>query len=514
MTHTDKPFIPSPQQSALFAWNTKGTGNAFVQAVAGAGKTTSLIEGTKKIPAKKSKLLVAFNKKIAVELQERIVKHGIQNAEAATFHAIGMRQWGKFIGKKIYVDSSKTWNILKNANDIPEEYHNFVAKLVSLAKQTGIGCKNIGMHLDIFNQGVWQDLVDKHDLGEDLDKDSTVEKGIEHAIVVLGAGNSVKNSIDFDDMIYLPVLHGIEMSVQYDWVMVDEAQDTNPIRRKFASMLVKPKGRMIWVGDKHQAIYGFTGADADAVNQIISEYQCKELPLTVTYRCPKAVVNAAQKYVSHITAHESAPEGIVENMSKNAFDTFKDFIPGNDAILCRKTAPLVSLMYRLIRLGVPAQIEGRGDIGKQILAMLNKWKKVRSLADFLDKLVDWETSQIAKHTDENGKPKKNKEMLIENIKDRAETIRFLCEGCDTMQCVKDKIYKMFTDSENEKNPQKRVVLSTVHKAKGREWPNVYVYGFAEYMPSKMAKQAWQMEQENNLIYVAFTRAQEKLILVG
>lgn len=498
-------FIPSPQQAVFFDWIKSGHGNAFVQAVAGAGKTTSLVEGAKLM--KGSKAFLAFNKKIADEIGTKLVANKVANAEASTFHSMGMKAWGKFVGSRIKVDAYKIPNLIQDHKNIDEEYAGFVTRLVSLAKQS-----NFVPDTDIAN---WQGMVDKHDLGSDLGKNQKVEIGIGYAIAILAANNRMRNTIDFDDMIYFPVVNAIEMPIRFDWVMVDEAQDTNPTRRAMAGMLCKPNGRMVFVGDKHQAIYGFTGADADAVDLIIKAYKCTELPLTVTYRCPKAVVQAAQAYVSHITAHDSAPEGEVSNVSRADFEStgVKSLVGGQDAILCRKVAPLVKTAYSLIRSGVACQIEGKSDIGKQILQMLNKWKRVKSLADFIDKLSDWETSQVAKHTDEKGNPKKNKETLIENIRDRAETIRFLCEGCNDMQCVKDKIGSMFGDTP-EGGKSYRVILSTVHKSKGREFKRVYVLGFNEYMPSKMAKQAWQIEQENNLIYVAMTRAQKKLVLVG
>ena len=511
MAKTAKKFEPSSQQLGYFKWIKEGAGNAFVVAVAGAGKTTSLKEGAKLMNGRK--IYLAFNKKNVDEAVPKFAEAGVTNCDIKTFHSVSMTAWGKFIGKFTKVAGYKVLDIIQSDKDIEQDYHNFVRKLVSLAKQTGIGCTSMGLHLDIYNEAVWNDLVDKHDLAADLGKGCKVETGILHAMAVLKVNNQERQIIDFDDMIYFPILHDIELPTQYDWVMVDEAQDTNPVRRALAAKLVKNTGRMVWVGDPCQAIYGFTGADNDAVQQIIKEFNCVELPLTITYRCPKAVVKAAQAYVSHIEAGGTAPEGQVADMTMTDFDNKTDFTPAKDAILCRKVAPLVKSAYRLIRNKVPCQIEGKADIGTQILAMLNKWKRVKHLIDFLDKLTDWESSQIAKLSDEKGKPKKGKEMAIEAIRDRVETIKVLCEDCKDMECVKAKVHSMFGDTPEGEKP-KRVILSTVHKSKGREWDNVYVLGFNEHMPSKMAKQAWQQEQERNLIYVAFTRAMNSLTLVG
>lgn len=517
MAKSIRKFIPSKQQAAVFAWVKSGKGNAFVQAVAGAGKTTTIVEAAKLM--KGSVLLVAFNNKIKDELVKKIAEHGITHATARTFHSIGFEAWKAFTGKKfIKVDGYKISNLMQHQfRNIEREYHAFIRNLIDKAKQMGIGCTEaIGPHMAIDNLENWYEIIERHGLSADIpDKpEFTVEKGISYAIEVLKESNKNWNLIDFNDQIYLPLYNNCKFPVQFDWILVDESQDTNEVRRIMARKLMKDHTRMIWVGDVHQAIYGFTGADADAVAKIISEFSCTELPLTVTYRCPKAVVSAAQAYVSHIEAHESAPQGEVKQMDRADFDKLATFTPIQDAILCRKNAPLIEAAYRLIRLGIPCQIEGRKDLGKLILTILEKWKRVKTLDAFLAKLQDAEDKEVAKHTTALGNIKKDKEAHIEALKDRNDTIRALCEGCKDMQCVRDKIESMFGDLEDNKEAPKRVILSTVHKSKGREWNNVYILGFTEYMPSKMAKQDWQKDQENNLIYVGMTRAQKSLTLVG
>lgn len=509
-----KAFVPSPQQAAVLNWVVNGTGNAFVQAVAGAGKTTTIIQAAKKMQGKI--LLVAFNTTIKNELAAKLVEHKLDNAEARNFNSLGNSAWKAFTNAKFVNVKADKMKYIFNDMQIPNGYFSFVVKLVGHAKQAGIGCVDaIGPHMDINNDDNWNDIIAKHDLGSDLPqtKDFSVDQGIAHAKAALRISNKNWDMIDFNDQVYLPVLNNITMPMQYDWILVDESQDTNDMRRTFARMLTKPTTRMLWVGDERQAIYGFTGADSDAVARIIKEFNCIELPLTVTYRCPKAVVKFSQTYVSHIEAHESAPEGEVKDMSREDFDKLETFAPVQDAILCRKNAPLVEAAYRLIRLGVPCQIEGRSDLGKSILAMVDKWKRVKTLADFIDKLDDWLAREIEKLTEKNGQIKKNKEIRIEQLQDRVATMKALCDGCKDLECVRNKVETMFADTKEGEKPN-RVILSSVHKAKGKEWNNVYILGFHEYMPSPMAKQEWQKVQETNLIYVACTRAQSTLTLVG
>src|SRR5260370_5986739 len=111
---------------------------------------------------------------------------------------------------------------------------------------------------------------------------------------------------------------------------------------------------MIAVGDRHQAIYGFTGADADSLDLIAKDFSCSRLPLTITYRCPKTVVNFAHKWVGHITAAETAPAGSVSTVKMADFMKRKDLTDGS-AVLCRVTKSLVFPAFHLIHARVPCR---------------------------------------------------------------------------------------------------------------------------------------------------------------
>jgi superfamily I DNA/RNA helicase len=101
--------------------------------------------------------------------------------------------------------------------------------------------------------------------------------------------------IDFDDMLWLPVILGHKFST-LDWLFVDEAQDTNDIQIEILERSLGHSSRFVAVGDPHQAIYGFRGANSDALDKIVARFACRTLPLSVSYRCSKAVVAEAQKF--------------------------------------------------------------------------------------------------------------------------------------------------------------------------------------------------------------------------
>lgn len=485
----------SPQQIAVFEWVKAGQGSAFVEAVAGAGKTTTIVEACKHMRG--SIAFAAYNKKIAAEIEHKAIKEGLSGVRVGTFHKFGYSAWRKVAPKAKLEPRDKADTILTEIA-APQELHEFVSKLISLAKNSAIGL--FGSPDD---ESLWWGIVEHHDLDEALEDPKDAKLGVALAQRGLAISRRMAHDlIDFDDMIFMPVVTSCRVW-QNDWLLVDEAQDINPARRALARKMLRPTGRAIFVGDRHQAIYGFTGADADAVDQIGRDFQCKMIPLTTTYRCPKSVVAAARNYVQHIEAHPSAPEGSVASAADTDLPKFN--LGQTDAILCRLTAPLVKAAFTLIKAGIGCHVEGR-DIGAGLLKLAHRWKRVKSIDALRARLEDYADREVEKLN------AKGQETKAEAIRDRVDTLLALMDGCDSLAQLAAKIESLFSNAED--GHRNTLTLSTVHKSKGREWDRVFVLGFEKYMPSRWARQQWQVEQENNLIYVAFTRAKKELVLVS
>ena len=88
--------------------------------------------------------------------------------------------------------------------------------------------------------------------------------------------------------------------------------------------------------------------------------------------------------------------------------------------------------------------------------------------------------------------------------DTIEGIRVISEGLNTVNELRDKINIVFEGDESD-----AIRLSTVHKAKGLEADNVYIY-LPSLMPIRYARKDWEIKTEKNLIYVAYTRAKKTL----
>ncbi len=498
----------SLQQDTFFDWVTTGRGSAILVAVAGAGKSTAIREACKRIGDRASVAVLAFNKKIADEMGAGLKDAGCgRNVQAGTFHSFGLRAWRK-VAPNVKVEPKKLANIAADLK-CPEELVAFVLELVSLAKQRGIGVLE---RMD--DQGSWYRIVEHYELEDKLSEDGSVSEenlaellhsGLQWGYKVLKRSIELdREMVDYDDMIFAPLVHNVKMW-QNDWVFIDEAQDTNPARRALAKKMLRTGGRLVAVGDPRQAIYGFTGADNDALDIIAREFTCSELPLTVTFRCPKAVVSHARHWVSHITAADSAPEGSVSNVAMDEFLTTLTDLQPTDAILCRNTKPLVELAFTMIRARVACHVEGK-EIGQGLMALARKWKSVKTIGTLRSRLSDYLTRETEKLMAKGG------EVKAAALADRVGTLMVIMESLADDEKV-DAIQKIINDLFQDSNggQARSVTLSTVHKSKGREWDRVFLLGRNRYMPSPFARQDWQVEQEDNLIYVAVTRAKQDLV---
>lgn len=246
-----------------------------------------------------------------------------------------------------------------------------------------------------------------------------------------------------------------------------------------------------------QAIYGFRGADSESLANIAKTFNAISLPLSISYRCPKKIVLEAQKYVSHIESHESAPEGEVEDYGTYAPAMFKS----NDMVVCRNTAPLIKLAYKLISAKIPATIMGR-DIGKGLVTLINKLK-AKGIESLISKLNEWRAKETQRALG------KDPEADLSKIEDKYDIIMMFINhaGADTIPSLITAIENLFGDKAID-----AVVLSTIHRAKGMEADRVFILD-GWLMPSKYARKPWQMIQENNLTYVAITRAKKSLFYV-
>jgi len=483
-------FKPSIYQQNVFNFIQNGSGNAVIGAVAGSGKTTTIIQALSNISSKKRILMLAFNKSIADELKEKVPYH----VEVATFHSCAFGSLRSSSRSKMFVKSNKVFNIIKSEIPDWEErklYGSYVQKLVGLGKGAGMGV------LMNNNENEWLKILDHHDLLQFCsDPNLDINTLLDYTDKVFRASNRDRRTIDFNDMLLFTLMYKSTFK-KYDFVFIDEAQDTNGVQREILKKLLKPQGRLIAVGDSYQAIYGFRGADSTAMEMIVSEFGAQVLPLSICYRCSKSVIEEARQYMPTIESFDKAPQGSVRNLDRYEVSSFSS----EDAILCRNTAPLVSFAYSFISKGVPVNMLGR-DIGAGLVSFIKSFK-TNSISDLEDKMEEWYQKQV------DNASKNGNEQKLESANDKVESIKIFIEQVigdsvtNLISCIED----LFSDDVNG-----NITLATVHKSKGLEWNNVFILDKNRFFP-KWAKKEWMKIQERNIVYVAVTRAKKNLVYI-
>lgn len=496
----------SPYQENIFEFAKSGIGNAVVEAVAGSGKTSTIVECTKRIPHGKTSILLAFNKTIAEELKNRGVN-------ARTFHSL---TYSPVMNsrKTNNVETNKLRMLCKQLFDSNEAfiYGSFITKLVGLARNAGIGC------LIADKEQAWWDLIDHHDLELENERGNTAT-AVEMARQLLDESNK-SNFVDFDDMLYFAVKDGILLP-KFDFIFVDEAQDTNAIQRAIIRKICHQESRVVFVGDPAQAIYGFRGADSDSMALLQEEFDCTELPLTISYRCSTKVIKEAHRYVKHIEPAPDAPAGdvykvkslkqVLQNTAALCAGTSDEATPDapedraftpRDLVVCRTTKPLIELAFKAMRQRVPVKIMGR-EIGQGIKTLIGKMR-ANDIDDLVVKLEAWASREIDKAI------AKQLDAKVDQLQDKLDAILCLVEGLpETARTIPDLLECL--ESLFNNNTQ-ALTLSTIHKAKGMESSRVWWLN-SEDCPSRWAKQPWQRQQELNLCYVAVTRAKTALLYI-
>lgn len=345
---------------------------------------------------------------------------------------------------------------------------------------------------------------------------------------ILEASITDISEVDYSDQIWLPLVLGLDV-FRSDLLLGDEAQDWNSCQQ---GLICRAAHRGTVCGDTFQAIYGFAGADVDSIPtmaRLLGETRkVQVLPLTVTRRCAKAIVREAQKIVPEFEAHESNPEGEVLHVGS---DEAWKMVGEKDMIVGRTNAPLVSWAFRLIKAGKKANIQGR-DIGQGLIKLIDTiaGKKRKSVVDLVDGVHSWhdrEAQKLAK------KKRPNEEALIA-LKDRRDCLLAFCEDAPDISTAKKNISRTFQGlicpvcgkhydegvrecfSKDHKGTAlvkpEGTLLSSIHRAKGLEAPRVFLI-HPELLPHPMARTAWARGQEENLEYVAKTRAIESLVIV-
>lgn len=498
----NQEFDASEYQAKIFDNIEHGIGNLIINASAGSSKTTTIVNAIRFVAKNKKILFLAFNKDIVNVIKNKINR---ENTTISTFHSLGFS-----ILKENGIISSCARGFHEHDPSNIEilniyKYNNYINNIL-------INNKN-KIYIDNIKK-----LVDysRYYLAFSLNEISKVSQlyGItpindEFEIVrnVLLWGKSNTQQIDYTDLIWLPnVLNLTTKKSQYDYIFIDEAQDTSIVEQQLIEKCFKRGTRFIAVGDKNQQINVWAGSTVAAIDLLKKHPNTIELNLPISYRCPKKIVQLAQKYSDNIIASKDSIEGEIN------YDVSL-FAPKNgDMVLCRNTAPLIECLLKYFSNNKKAYIRGSENIKKQLIDLIKNTESelidincitsnglFPKLYEMMSQKIEYVKSCYSLNEDDA-----LSEPSVLLMYDNIESIKVLSDGLSTTNELINKINFIFDGDDND-----AVQLSTIHKAKGLESDNVFILN-KSLMPSKFAKKDWEILSENNLIYVAYTRAKKTL----
>ncbi|MCC6103814.1 UvrD-helicase domain-containing protein [Acetobacter sp.] len=488
----------TPEQLAILA---KSPTSSFkVVAGAGCGKTTTLVLFSEKWAGHKG-LYLAFNSAIAREARSRFPRH----IEARTAHS--------------YAYQDLNIRALERERIIPRYTTRHIRQLEQELRMTAPAgsAETVLKTLTAFLISGGTKLTQAHCPEKDAKRNRAIRTFVAQAF---------KYIIRFENTTF-PITHDVylkrfEMDCKitgYDYIMVDEAQDLNPV---LFSILEKSGLPVVAVGDPHQSIYAFRGA-IDAMGAL----KVKELPLTQSWRFGEDIARLSNATLAqHSRPARHRLRGNPAQPSTIRHYTGKIRPARNTLVLARTNA---RLFESLVNIQTPFHVLGGvQDMMQEIRAALTLYRR--------------HTNPMARGT-EGALPFGSwKELLAAKDGENADpTAKRLFTIIDRHNHDLDTKVKAIQALHRESPDDVSLVCSTAHKAKGREFDTVIMLDdfqapsewaarreralarllkleeqedlsekFLARQKEKLLRRVEECDQEINLLYVACTRARNLL----
>lgn len=518
-------FSYTTEQEAVLEMVSSGTEPLIVDAVAGGGKTSTIIAAAKSTT---KALFLAFNRSIADEIKNKY------RLTSRTLHSLGYAICRAGSPKGAELDKDRTERFLrvnppfknelldaKTFSDRAAEIHvrrkiRYSCKLVSALKSYGVYPDDDRLTragIAGFSLGIG--LPPAFDASSG-DLDQVYDVCARYIGEVYLWEYDMAPLIDFDDMLYVAVallrrgvVHIQRALRGAKTVFVDEAQDLNPVQHDMLRYIAGA-ARIVAVGDRGQAIYGFRGAVGNSIGKMkemlsdTAETECEELPLNTCFRCPSKHITLAAEMRPGIRPMEGAIAGKVEHVLDNEIPSRIITAWGkgeqDTIVICRRKAPLLGVAIRLLVARIPVVCQG-ADLISRLLDEIESFPRDMPTEECYKVLFD-RYEKIIKKAKATGLDKSGA------IIDWLSAVSVVTDQVDTVGDVVTLLY----DLKNQHSRGAAVKVMTIHRAKGLEAKNVWLlqHDTLPMIWRDMNEEAAQ--QERNVLYVALTRSRKNLYL--
>jgi superfamily I DNA/RNA helicase len=466
--------------------------NIKINAVAGSGKTTTVIEYARTRPANSKILYVVFNRSVKQEAIEKFSKNGLTNVTVETAHSLAYKHIVPKHGYKVRPYGYKTNEIAEMLNLVGNgEKHaeyivaNHINKLISFYCNSDKEKIEEANYLDSLSDSKSKSFV------------ASFYKYMEKkAVLLLDKMN--RGEIEVTHDFYLKKFQLLGPELKYDYILFDEGQDASAA---MLSTFLKQRAVKVIVGDTNQQIYGWR----QAVNSL-EKVDFGSYGLSTSFRFGPDIARLA-------TAVLGFKEyiGLQQNISISGQGDYR--ATRAKAVLARTNLGLLVKAIECVTEKVK-HIYFEGNINSYTYAeegaslydvlnlsngkhhlikdkLLRAMKDLHELEDYVNKTEDMQLGMLVE--------------IVKNYGDRIYTV---------LKTLKDKHVK------NEERNKAELIFSTVHRSKGMEYDEVELVGdfitekkLEDFKEKKNLKfSAGKLNEEINLLYVAVTRARVRLYI--
>lgn len=471
------------------------TGNIKINAVAGSGKTTTVIEYARARPKSSKILYLAFNKSVKIQAAQKFNQQGLRNVKVETAHSLAYK----------HIVFNNKYNVRPNGYKTNE-----IAELLSI-QGTGekhteyIIANHISKFIAYFCNSDKQKVQDLNYLNTITDRKAKTFVASFYDYIVnqsrLLLSKMDKGEIDITHDFYLKKFQLSNPKLNYDYILFDEGQDASPA---MLDVFFKQKATKVIVGDTHQQIYGWRFA----VNSL-EKADYKTYQLSTSFRFSQDIANLAMevlKFKKHFTEQQPIP--ITGKGNSKEIKT-KAVLARTNLGLLLKAIEYVTEKKKVKRIYFEGNInsytyadEGASlyDVlhlynGRHYLIKDNLIKAMKDLDELEDYIEKTEDVQLA--------------MMVEIVKEYGNEIPGI------IKAIKEK------HVENDDKENAEMIFSTVHRCKGMEYDAIQlVNDFITIERLEKLKDSMKSEdinttklnEEINLLYVAITRTKNSIYI--
>ncbi len=335
------------------------------------------------------------------------------------------------------------------------------------------------------------------------------------------AAKAKRHVVDFDDLLAAcasAIEHDPAFAEAQRWrfrhLFVDEFQDVNPLQLRLLEAWRGDRWDVFVVGDTHQSIYGWNGADHRLLDELARRWPALEtIHLDRTHRSTPQITAAAASVVRaaglpHRHPTSSGADGPAPRVREHADEAAEirgvatelrrrhgpDAAWRDMAVLARTTQQVVDLDRGLAVLGIPTRVRRQAALldapgVRAALAQLRRDDRPVLAAAAALTRVDVD------------------DPAVEALLTAAEEQRILDDGLTGRGFAGWAMANLSEDADDAD----AVTVATIHSAKGLEWPVVHVVGCEDgFLPIASARRRQAREEEARLLYVALTRAEREL----